>query len=136
MFNRDELLIMARDIKDEKLLEKVNSMLYVDEELASILKERYIPLNLIKIEKSNDKNEYFLHFLNSEEDNDFNLIWDTIQLSSKYLEDKGKDRYLDLEIHTTEHESLDDFWCYGGIDVYTREDLANYIKNKKYFKIK
>lgn len=131
MFNRDELLIIARDIKDEKLLEKVNSMLYVDEELASILKERYIPLNLIKIEKSNDKNEYHLHFLNLKEDDDFNLIWDTIQLSSKYLEDKGKDRYFDLEIHTVEHESLDDFWCYGVIDIYTREDLADYIKNKK-----
>lgn len=131
MFNRDELLIIARDIKDEKLLEKVNSMLYVDEELASILKERYIPLNLIKIEKSNYTNEYYLHFLNLKEDDDFNLIWDTIQLSNKYLEDKGKDRDLNLEIHTVEHESLDGFWCYGGIDVYTREDLANFVKNKK-----
>lgn len=124
MFNRDELLIMAKDVKDEKLLEKINSMLYVDDKLASILKETYIPFNLIKIEKSDYKNEYHLHFLESEDDASLDLIWDTIQLASKHSEDKD----LDLEIHAIEHESLDDFWCYGEIDAYIREDLAEYIK--------
>ena len=62
--------------------------------------------------------------MKSEDDTSLDLIWDTIQLASKYSEDKD----LDLEIHTVEHESLDDFWCYGGIDVYTREDLREYIK--------
>ena len=125
MFNRDELLIIARDIKDEKLLEKVNSMLYVDDKLASILKERYIPLNLVKIEKSDYQNEYHLHFLESKDDSSLDLIRDTIQLTKEY----SKDKDLDLEIHTIEHESLDDFWCYSKIDVYTREDLREYIKN-------
>ena len=127
MFNRDELLIIARDIKDEKLLEKVNSMLYVDDKLASILKERYIPLNLVKIEKSDYQNEYHLHFLESEDNSSLDLIRDTIQLSKEY----SKDKDLDLELHTVEHESLNNFWCYGGIDVYTREDLAEHLKNKK-----
>lgn len=127
MFNRDELLIIARDVQDEKLLKKVNSMLYVDDKLVSILKERYIPLNLIKIEKSNYKNEYHLHFLKSEDDSGIDLIWDTIQLSNAY----SKDEDLNLEIHVTEHESLDNFWCYRGIDIYTRDDVAEYIKNKK-----
>ena len=127
MFNRDELLIIARDIKDEKLLEKVNSMLYVDDKLASILKERYIPLNLVKIEKSDYQNEYHLHFLESKDDSSLDLIWDTIQLYNEY----SKDKDLDLELHTVEHESLNNFWCYGGIDVYTREDLAEHLKNKK-----
>lgn len=127
MFSREELLIIARDIKDEKLLKKVNSMLYVDDELASILKERYIPLNLVKIEKSDYQNEYHLHFLDSEDNNTLDLIWDTIQLANEY----SKDKDFDLEIHTVEHESLDGFWFYGGIDVYTREDVAEYIKNKK-----
>ena len=127
MFNRDELLIIARDIKDEKLLEKVNSMLYVDDKLASILKERYIPLNLVKIEKSDYQNEYHLHFLDSEDNSSLDLIRDTIQLSKEY----SKNKDLDLELHTVEHESLNNFWCYGGIDVYTREDLAEHLKNKK-----
>ena len=127
MFNRDELLIIARDIKDEKLLKKVNFMLYVDDKLASILKERYIPLNLVKIEKSDYQNEYHLHFLNSEDNRSLDLIWDTIQLANKYSEDKD----LDLELQTVEHESLDNFWCYGGIDVYTREDLAKHLEDKK-----
>lgn len=127
MFSRDELLIIARDIKDEKLLEKVNSMLYVDDKLASILKERYIPLNLVKIEKSDYQNEYHLHFLDSEDNSSLDLIWDTIQLSNEY----SKDKDLDLELHTVEHESLNNFWCYGGIDVYTREDLAKHLKNKQ-----
>lgn len=127
MFNRDELLIIARDIKDEKLLKKVNFMLYVDDKLASILKERYIPLNLVKIEKSDYQNESHLHFLNSEDNSSLDLIWDTIQLANKYSEDKD----LDLELQTVEHESLDNFWCYGGIDVYTREDLAKHLEDKK-----
>ena len=46
MFNRDELSIMAKYVKDEKLLEKINSMLYVDDKLVFILKEKYIHFNL------------------------------------------------------------------------------------------
>lgn len=128
MFNRDELLLIARDIKDEKLLNKINSMLYVDDKLVSILKERYIPLDLIKIEKSKNENSYYLHFLDSEKNEDFDLIWDTIQLSNKYLEDNDLD--FDLEIHTLEHESLDDFWYYGGFDIYCREDVLSYTHNR------
>ena len=41
MFNRDESLIMAKYVKDEKLLEKINSMLYVDDKLVFILKKIY-----------------------------------------------------------------------------------------------
>lgn len=129
MFNREELLVIARDLKDEKLLEKINSMLYVDGKLVSILMDRYLPLDLIKIEKSNYENVYNLHFLESEKNEDFDFIWDNIKLANKYLEDNNLD--FDLEIHTIEHKSMNEFWCYGGINVYCREDLALHINNKK-----
>ena len=68
MFNREELLIILEKVDDERIVEKLNAMLFVDDRIISELTKLFKNNELLKIEKDNDKNEYYIHLIEDKVD--------------------------------------------------------------------
>lgn len=125
MFDRKELLIIEDSIKDKPLLKKVKSMLYADENLIEELKNRYLHRGLVKIDKSENSNKYYMYFLNViEDDLEFGIEYDVISFLNDYNDMHGFEYEQPLEIDSLEYESKNDLWFYSGCyEVYVRKDI-------------
>lgn len=119
MFTKEELLIILQNTTNKTIREKVNSMLFVDTSITDEIIRQFKNKGLLKIEKSTDSNEYYVHF-----EEDMHNIIDTIQ----HLNDIAftfKTQNTLAEIHTIEHENIENIWWHGDmIQVWTRRDVC------------
>lgn len=127
MFSREELLILYSDVKDERLKYKLSKILFVDEKFVEAIKTKFKNKDLVKIDKSDSSNEYYIHFISKESDEcNINYIKESLYLAKEYEIDYD----LRPKVHTLEHPSIEDIWSPCEIEVYAREDLKKYRESK------
>lgn len=126
MFDREELLILANEVKNTKLLYKINSLLYIDDILINELKKYFLSDGLLYVEKVDCVNEYYIHFLVDTDSSSLKLIQNVKLFEKKYYKNKA----LKGAFYIVIHESISDFWMHDGISAYIRDDLKEYLNKK------
>lgn len=127
MFNREELLILSNEINNIELVNKINSMLYIDDNLIKSLIHEFSLLGLLYVEKVNCTNEYYVHFLVEDDSNNLKLVENVKLFRKQYYKDNVLKANLNIVIHNT----LSDFWKHNGMEAYVRDDLKEYLNNKQ-----
>lgn len=125
MFNREELLTILQNVNDEVIKEKVEAMLFVNKPLVDKVIEDFKDKGLMKIEKSNDTNEYYIH-LEEDKYDVFNAIAELTDIAFKF-----RTNHTYAELSPIEHERVDKMWWHRDmIQVWTREDVKEHWRDK------
>lgn len=111
---------MYDTITDATLRDKIASMLFVDKTLIEKIHNAFDNKGLIKIEKSNDTNEYYIHFLSSEDYETVELLYESrdISLNHTYRWD------LEPELNIIHHDDMKHLWYHKDlIQIWTKEGI-------------
>lgn len=127
MFSKEELESLLKDTTDENIAAKLKAMLYADDDIVNAIKAEFKDDSLIKIEKFTNNNEYVVHFLcKDDDDNRVKRIKQAVDISMQF-----KDRFYP-EIHVYEHIGIENIWWHNdAIQIYTREDVEQYWKENQ-----
>lgn len=121
MFNREELLKILEKVDDKNIAEKLHSMLFVDDKIVSELIKLFSNKELLKIEKANDANLYYVHLLENTVD-----IIDVLDKTSK-VSFKYKTENTIAEINPITHINIKEMWWHRDmIQVWTNKDVLEY----------
>ena len=121
MFSREELLMILEKVDNEKIVEKLNAMLFVDDRIISELTKLFKNNELLKIEKDNDRNEYYIHLIEDKVDI-LEVLENTVAISFKYRTENTIS-----EIHPITHENIKEMWWHKDmIQAWTSSDVLEY----------
>lgn len=121
MFNREELLIILEKVDNERIVEKLNAMLFVDDRIISELTKLFKNNELLKIEKDNDRNEYYIHLIEDKVDI-LEVLEKTVAISFKYRTENTIS-----EIHPITHKNIKEMWWHKDmIQAWTSSDVLEY----------
>lgn len=123
-FTKEELLTILESVKDKNIIEKINANVFVNQQLVDRIIEVFKDENLLKIEKSDNKNEYFIHLLRESEL--FDAIKESIKISNEF-----ETNNTEPEIRIITHDDISKMWFHSNmIQVWTRQDVEEYWRNK------